>query len=534
MLQTIGKHIQGWIAGVVIAIVSAAFVLFGLEYYISRGASDKKSVVATVNGRKIFVKQLDSTYENLQRNYTQQGLVLDEQMQQQLRSVSLQQLILEQALLQTAQKMGLAINTAQVQQEILQIPAFQEKGQFSPQKFQQLLSSHGLTPEGFIQNVQSSLLVEQLSSGIQNSNFVTPSELAQVYGFLEQQRSFGYFLLPGAPFIAEVRPTDQEITAYYQQYQNQFRTPEQVKVAYLLLSPESIKSEVTVNPADVAQFYQDNAGEFSGKSFESVKANIEQRLYQQQLNQVLAAKSEQLEDLTYTNPSSLNEAAKALGLEVKLSGLMSRQGIKNDPLFADPKVLSVVFSDEVMKQNNNSQPVELKDGSFLVVRIAQHQLSQNQPLETVRDAIKQRLQKEAGQKKAGMQAYEIQHALETGQSIDSLAKQYHLTWITKTLIKRQDKSVVPQLLTTVFSIAPNRDPAKKAVTSVLLANGDYAIVQLEGLHDADFTQASSVEQEKLRAGLAAHWGELDYQLFTKSVLDKAKIEKLISSNSREL
>ena len=57
MLQTISKHTQGWIAWVVIIIIAAAFVLWGLEYYISQGGS-KQSVIATVNGVKLLPSNL--------------------------------------------------------------------------------------------------------------------------------------------------------------------------------------------------------------------------------------------------------------------------------------------------------------------------------------------------------------------------------------------------------------------------------------------------------------------------------------------
>lgn len=525
MLQTISKHIQGWIAWVIIALVAATFIFWGLEYYITR-SDNQQNVAATVNGVKITDKQLNNTYQALQRSYTQQGGVLDEQGQQQLQNMALQQIIIDEALLQTAKQMGFAISMEEIQQEILRVPSFQEKGQFSPQKFQQLLNNNNVTPEEFFANVQNSLLVNQLSTGIRDSDFVTQTELAQAYGILKQQRSFGYFTLLGAAFAAAAQPTEDQINAYYQQHADQFQTPEQVKVAYILLSPDNLKGQVKVSPDDVQQFYQDHADEFKGKSLADVKANIEQRLSQQQLSQLLSSQSNQLQDLSYTNPSSLDSAAKTLGLPVQTSGWVPRQGLKGDPLFGDPKVLAVVFSDEVLKQNNNSQLIELKDGSSLVVRIASHQASQSQPLAAVHDQIKQLLQKEQGQKQAGLQAYQIQHALEAGEAPEAVAKRNHLEWVTKNNITAQDKTLPGQLLTAVFTLSPSADPAKKTVTSVLLANGDYAIIQLDSFHNADYTQASAADKESLQSGLSDRWGELDYQLFAKSALNKAKVKNL--------
>lgn len=523
MLQAIGKHIQGWIAWVVIAIIAAAFVFWGLEYYITRDNGQKDNV-ATVNGVKISQTQLDNAFQALQRSYTSQGGVLDERGQQQLQQLALQQLILDQVMLQTAKKMGFAVNAEEVQQEILQLPNFQENGQFSPERFQQILSNNNITPEQFLASLQNSLLVDQLSTGIHTSSFLTDAELQKIYGLLYQQRSFGYFTLPTAPFAAGFQPSEEQINAYYQQHAKEFKTPEQVKAAYILLAPDSLKSQVKITPEEVQQFYQDNAAQFAGKTLAEVKDAIQQRLEQQQLNQALSAKSDQLEDLTYTNPSSLDDAAKAMGLPVQTSAWMPKQGIKNDPLFSDPKVLAALFSDEVLTQNNNSQMIELKDGSFLVMRVAEHQASQDQPLAAVHDQIKQKLQKEQGDKQAGLQAYTIQHALETGESPEALAKRYHLAWTTKT-VDWQDKTLPGQLLSTVLNLTPNADPAKKAVTSVLLPDGNYAIIQLESFTNADYSKASATDLDKLRNGLTDRSGELDYQLFAKSALEKAKVKQ---------
>lgn len=161
MLQTISKHIQGWIAWIVIVLVAAAFIFWGLEYYLTSN-NNRQKTVAEVNGVKITEEELNSTFNALQRNYTQQGNVLSDQAQAQLQNLALQQLILDQVLLQTVNKMGLTISATEIQQEIMSIPAFQENGQFSPQRFQQLLSNNGITPQQFLANLQGSLLASAL------------------------------------------------------------------------------------------------------------------------------------------------------------------------------------------------------------------------------------------------------------------------------------------------------------------------------------------------------------------------------------
>lgn len=466
MLQKIGERIQGWIAWVVVAIIAVAFVLFGLEYYLSRSGA-QQTTVASVNGVNIDARQVENAYNALQRTYVRQGMALNEQQQKQLKNIALQQLILDQVLLQTADKMKLTVSPLAIQQELAQAPIFQEQGRFSSAKFQQLLRDNGVAPEAFIQKMQASLLVNQLSAGIRASSFVLPEEVAQAYGLRNQQRDFGYIILPSVGFN-KAPPTDEQINAFYKQNSEQFRTPEQVKVAYLLSTPKT--------------------------------------------------SSEQMGDLVYTNPDSLEPAAKALALPIKTTGWLSQQGIPNDPLFSNPQVLSAIFSDAVFKQNNNSQPIELKNGDWLVVRIAERQASQIQPLAMVREQIKQRLQKEQGEKQAGLQAYTLQHSLEVGENKQTLIEKKNITRDTA------EKTIPKAVLAAAFNLIPSADPAKKAVTTVLLPDGNYAIIRLDSIRNAVIAQASITDQDQIRTQLANRWAELDFQLFAKSALEKAKIK----------
>lgn len=300
-------------------------------------------------------------------------------------------------------------------------------------------------------------------------------------------------------------------------------SPVQAKVSYLYLSPEALKSQVKLTPEHMQSYFQENKSTFGNKTFEESKAEIEKRLSQQTLGQLLAVKSEKLQQITYSNPQSLTEASQALEIPIKTTDWMSNEGIKGDPLFSEPKVLSAIFNDEVLQQKNNSFPIELKDGSVMVLRVAEVKQSQNKTLAEVKDEIIKILQKDAGQKDAGLQAYTIQHALETGASPDTLASTHHLKWEQQNDITRDNKNIPPQLLAAVFKIMPSADPAKKTVTSVLMPDGNYAIILLKNLQNGDIGQAANEDKEKLRTQLAGRFGELDYQLFTKGALDKSKI-----------
>jgi LPS O-antigen subunit length determinant protein (WzzB/FepE family) len=65
MLQTFRSHLVGWFSKILIGLISIAFALFGIQYYLV-GSRSNQSVV-TVNGEKISPTQLTVAY-NRNRN----------------------------------------------------------------------------------------------------------------------------------------------------------------------------------------------------------------------------------------------------------------------------------------------------------------------------------------------------------------------------------------------------------------------------------------------------------------------------------
>lgn len=519
MLQKIGEHIQGWIAGVVITIVALTFIFWGLEYYISN-SSNRKNVIAKVNGAEISVQQFNITYNAMKAQYGQGNL--STAMQQQLQNYALQELILNEALLQTAQKAGFAITQQQVEQAVMQFPEFQVDGKFSQARLQQLLAANNMNFGEFLQNMRSSLVLDQLSMGLQSSAFALPNEIQQAYALLKQQRSFGYFILPLTSIAHGAQPAAQDIKNYYDQHQAEFLAPEQVKVAYIMLTPDQVRQSVKIDPAQVRQYYEDNKTQFPNKTFEQAQKEIEQRLESQQVNQTLSDKNEEMANLVYTDPNSLEKAAKSLNLKVETSGWLSKSGEKTG-LFSDPKVMDTVFSDEVLKKANNSQPLILKDGSVLALRVVGHQPSQTQKLDAVTAQIKDKLQKDTAQKQAGLKAYEVQKQLNDGKDPAAVAMSLSTTWTKKDKVTREDKTIPAPILQAAFNLPPKQSGAKPT-TTVVLSNGDYAIIQLASVQNADYNPKDTTAIANLRKGLENRNGTLDYQLFTKSVVDKSKVK----------
>ena len=215
MLQRISENIQGWIAGVIMALVASTFMLWGVQYYLQDQKGDSV-VVAKVGRDKITEKQLKESAQSLMQSYHITSTAsLKDQVKTQIKQMALQQLISDRVLTRASIANGFQVGVAQVQQLIQTIPSFQVNGVFSQDKLQQYLYSTGQSYSTFQSQMQRRLANEQVPEGFSASEFVLPSEWKSAYQLYQQTRSFGYFELSNAEYQKSVTVSDAAIKSYY-------------------------------------------------------------------------------------------------------------------------------------------------------------------------------------------------------------------------------------------------------------------------------------------------------------------------------
>ncbi len=94
------------------------------------------------------------------------------------------------------------------------------------------------------------------------------------------------------------------------------------------------------------------------RSFDEVKPDLAKEYADTERERVYTEKAGKLTDLTYQDPSTLEPAAKDLGLHVQKTASVPAQG-GSDGIAANPAVAKAAFSDSVLVQNNNSDPIDL-------------------------------------------------------------------------------------------------------------------------------------------------------------------------------
>lgn len=257
MLSVIRERSKGVVAWIIVVIIIIPFALFGLDQFTS---GDRIEVAAKVNGEPIQANEFARALDNVKRQYQESfgdmytSLVQEDKLRQQV----LDDLIQRSALDQQMQKEGFGMSDALLAQVIQSQQMFQDKGVFSVQRYDEVLKNNGFTKERFEQAQRQFMLRNQLEGMVTGSELIGASELKALAGLESQEREIGYLRVDHRPFLAKVSVSEAEIKDYYNQNLAQFKAPEQVSVDYVTLSVEAIAKSIKPTDEQLQAYYKDH------------------------------------------------------------------------------------------------------------------------------------------------------------------------------------------------------------------------------------------------------------------------------------
>ena len=261
MLDAIRKHTTGWMAKVILALITVPFALFGIDSYLNQAGRDV--AVAKVNGDKISIQEYSNAIDNVRNRMQAEGKVdralLDSP---QLKQSVLDGLITRRLVNAEIRKAHFKISDEQLSQHILGMPEFQENGKFSEEIYQKTLAQNKMTATKFENDRRSELLTQQARDGLAALVSVPKSVAEQTLQFAYQQREVSAAEIKTAQFISQVKVTPEQVKAYYELHKDKFVVPEQVKLEFAMLSAASYVAQMKVDDKEIKDFYDANSAKF--------------------------------------------------------------------------------------------------------------------------------------------------------------------------------------------------------------------------------------------------------------------------------
>ncbi|SFW27260.1 SurA N-terminal domain-containing protein [Nitrosovibrio sp. Nv17] len=257
-------HKKKRIVQIILALATLPFLFWGIESYNSSGEGGE-DYLALVAGEKIMRQEFEQALRNQQENMrAAMGGSLDDAMLEspQLRAMVLDRLIQQRLLKHEAVRVGLTVPDTQLISTIQEIPAFQEDGAFSKQRYETLLRGQGMNPRMFEARVRQEILRQQLTDAYAGSSLVADRVTERILRLGGERREISLTHIQPEQFLSQVKPDEAAIQAYYDSHQAEFRLPEQVRVEYLVLSLDDLIQDQSVSAEEVQEYFEGHRSDF--------------------------------------------------------------------------------------------------------------------------------------------------------------------------------------------------------------------------------------------------------------------------------
>lgn len=262
MYDFLDKHKRA--VQIVLAMVMLPFMFFGVDYYFSGGGADE--AVATVSGEKITRREFDEALRDQGERLRQSmGRNFDPAMldNADVRYAVVENLVNQRLLAAEASRERFRISDEQLAEFIAKLPAFQEEGKFSPERYRILLQGQNMTPAMFEARVRRDLAMTPLQEPISAGSIVARTSAARFLSLVEQRREVASATIDAESFAKEAKVDDAAVKAFYDENPTAFMTPEQVRFEYAILSADTLGGSVAVSPADVRAHYDANLASYT-------------------------------------------------------------------------------------------------------------------------------------------------------------------------------------------------------------------------------------------------------------------------------
>lgn len=221
------------------------------------------------------------------------------------------------------------------------------------------------------------------------------------------------------------------------------------------------------------------------RSFEDMRAEIEQDLRRQEAQRQFAESAEAFSNLVYEQADSLQPAAERFKLEIQTAKAVTRQPAPAEGPLANADLLSALFAPDSVERKRNTEAIETAASQLTAARVTQYLPARTLPLAEVKDSVREllvarrsaELAREAGEKRLA--------AWKGGEAATGLGA-------ALTVSRDQPQGVLPQVLAAALSADPKALPAWLGVD---LGEQGHAVVRVDKVVPREPPDAQRLAQE---------------------------------------
>ncbi|AGH81671.1 PpiC-type peptidyl-prolyl cis-trans isomerase [Psychromonas sp. CNPT3] len=258
--------------------------------------------------------------------------------------------------------------------------------------------------------------------------------------------------------------------------------------------------------------------------FAQVKATVMKTLKKENADERYYDLQQQLREVAFEAPDSLDEAAGVVNTQIQHIALFSRDNVP--ALLDDPALLNLLFDIDFREEGLNSDVFELSDKRSIVVRVSNFKEAATESLDKVSDTIKSQLSEQNSRAKAHDFTLQVLEKLNKGESVEALLQDKSLQFSKALTLSRYSREVNPQVVQKVFTLAK---PQADKVTRDWVSTNDtgdtgFAIIELSKVLDTKSATTMPALKEQLGAMLVRGGSEATYQAWIMQLMQNADIK----------
>ena len=518
MLGAIRRKSKGWVAYLIVGLITVPFALFGIQDYVSGSANTS---IASVDGEDIdlnlYYQELNSQQRNLQQ---QLGAQYSQEIDNVLKQTLLDTMINEKLIENFANSLDMVTLDQEVRSVIQSNQAFHLDGAFSEERYNQILRLNSYTSTAYEIAQSKSLTRDQIKRNLSNSSFLSSVQTAQLNDLASQEREVSYIALTTDKYEDQISVSQSGISDYFNANKSNFLEGRKVKVDFVELSLDNIDEPENADEETLQDLYDENA---------ELYTNPERRRAQHIL----------VEDKTLANDllNQIKEGADFAELAKTNSVDTSSNEQGGDLGLFERDLMGAEFDEAAFSMNvgDVSDVVSTDYGYFHIIKLTEIQTETAQSFEEVREQlvalhiknVKQKILFDLEEEFANL-AYE--------ESLDMLADQLDLEIQTSDFFSNGTNQYDQAFVSAAFSEAVIEEGENSDV--IELGQNKFVVLSLSSLQPERQKELNEVEAQIVATLKTLGAKKLidDLSLSIASALtsgDELTVNKLLTDNELE-
>ncbi|PID41535.1 MAG: parvulin peptidyl-prolyl isomerase [Proteobacteria bacterium] len=260
-------------------------------------------------------------------------------------------------------------------------------------------------------------------------------------------------------------------------------------------------------------------------SFDEVKGKLLAQLREKKAYDKYVDMSQKLADISYESVDLL-DPAEELGLEIQ-KGEVAKSTANS--LLGHPSVVAAAFSDDLVKEQLNSEPIEISRDQTIVLRSDEFHPGRLKTLEEATPEITRFVEQNNRLDVAKKKAEDVLARLKSGEKPEEIASNESVKGLITAedynKIVRNDTRVSPVVLEKIFRI---KNP--KSSDGVVYAQVDDTkgvnIIALKSVKPGSLDSLSSEQQNMFARAVSGQTGTIDFQDYVGYIEQHSEVERL--------